>query len=92
MKASEIPEGQGVTGVIDGRNVAIYHDATGLIIFDNTCTHMGCPTDWNKEDKTWDCPCHGSRFHWDGTVINGPATQRLQKIDHRLEDDEIIFF
>jgi len=93
MKFSEIPEGEGVKGEIDGRNVAAFKATeTELLLFENSCTHMNCPTDWNKEDKTWDCPCHGSRFYAYGSVINGPATEPLQQLDFRVENDEIILF
>lgn len=66
---------------IKGKKAGAYRDRNGkLYLVDTTCTHMGCEVAWNAGDRTWDCPCHGSRFHYDGSVIEGPAAQPLKEV------------
>jgi Rieske Fe-S protein len=68
--------------VIDqnGEKIAIYKDGSGKITtLSAVCTHMGCTVDWNNKEKTWDCPCHGSRYDKEGKVFNGPALKDLAK-------------
>ena len=50
----------------------------GIVNFSNKrCTHLGCRLKWNKKEKVWECPCHGSKFDEDGVVLNGPANKNL---------------
>jgi nitrite reductase/ring-hydroxylating ferredoxin subunit len=76
--ASALGPGEG--GVVDheGVKVAAYRDESGeLSVVSARCTHMGCLVAWNQAERSWDCPCHGSRFSTDGSVIDGPATVGL---------------
>jgi glycine/D-amino acid oxidase-like deaminating enzyme/nitrite reductase/ring-hydroxylating ferredoxin subunit len=62
--------------------LAVYRDATGAVrAFDATCPHLGCVVEWNSTERTWDCPCHGSRFDLKGEVVNGPARSGLSSAD-----------
>ncbi len=47
-------------------------------VSNHRCTHLGCALKWNKEEHTWDCPCHGSRFAEDGSIIENPAVKELR--------------
>ncbi|MDB5542193.1 MAG: yhfW1 [Devosia sp.] len=59
--------------------VAVWRDDAGsLHAMSASCTHKGCTVTWNNADRTWDCPCHGSMFEADGTVIHGPAKKPLK--------------
>ncbi|MFC4737323.1 FAD-dependent oxidoreductase [Bacillus daqingensis] len=63
-------------------NVAAYRDEKGLLYqLDPTCTHMKCGVVWNAAERSWDCPCHGSRFDYRGEVIEGPAVKPLARKD-----------
>ena len=73
-----VARGSGKVLEIKGEKVAVYRDAKGAITKRSAvCTHMGCLVDWNDAERTWDCPCHGSRFKPDGAVISGPAEAPL---------------
>jgi len=62
--------------------VAAYRDEDGTLhTVSAICTHLGCVVTWNSAEKTWDCPCHGSRFDKLGSVINGPANKDLPPVD-----------
>jgi Rieske Fe-S protein len=79
--AARLDRGEGGVVRAGARQVAVYKDGRGrLQAVSARCTHLGCIVDWNGADKTWDCPCHGSRFALDGTVIQGPAVARLDPV------------
>ena len=62
--------------------VAIYRDESGRLHERSAvCTHLGCIVRWNEIERTWDCPCHGSRYDRFGGVITGPAPKSLAPIE-----------
>lgn len=65
---------------IDGKTVGAYRDAGGDVhAVSLTCTHLGCTVAWNDAERSWDCPCHGSRFSLEGKVLEGPAVGNLEQ-------------
>lgn len=70
--------GEGIVLRLNGESLAVTKDDNGQIaIVSAVCTHMGCLVGFNAAERSWDCPCHGSRFDTEGRVIHGPATDDL---------------
>jgi nitrite reductase/ring-hydroxylating ferredoxin subunit len=76
-----VAPGEGRIVRFEGEKAAAFRDANGqLTLCSPVCTHLKCLVRWNGADKTWDCPCHGSRFRTDGSVLSGPAQAPLQRL------------
>ncbi|HEY8159671.1 MAG TPA: FAD-dependent oxidoreductase [Methylobacter sp.] len=74
----EVPLGEGKVIEKDGEKLAVYKDENGVNhVCSAICTHLKCTVNWNPSEKSWDCPCHGSRFKTNGQVIEGPAVVDL---------------
>ncbi|MEU2389477.1 FAD-dependent oxidoreductase [Streptomyces sp. NPDC007369] len=77
-----LPPGEGTVIRSGGRPYAVHRDDGGrLHAVSAVCTHMGCLVGFNNAERTWECPCHGSRFAADGTVLQGPALEDLEPKD-----------
>jgi glycine/D-amino acid oxidase-like deaminating enzyme/nitrite reductase/ring-hydroxylating ferredoxin subunit len=86
-KLAEVAPGEGELVDVDGDKMAVYRDDNGrLYILSPVCTHLKCIVHWNSAERSWDCPCHGSRFSHDGKVIEGPALEPLQPHDGMRND------
>lgn len=72
-----LPVGEGATVWYKGKIRAVYRDYNGTVYaIEKRCPHMKCALEWNREAKTWDCPCHGSRFDIYGNILSGPAVKK----------------
>jgi Rieske Fe-S protein len=80
--ADEIKNGEGAIISHGTEKIAAFRDENGKLHQRSAvCRHLGCIVRFNSLEKTWDCPCHGSRYGTDGHVINAPALQPLAPID-----------
>lgn len=78
----ELHPGEGAIVRHNGQRAGAFRDEQGTLhMVDTTCTHMGCEVQWNEGERSWDCPCHGSRFTLDGEVLEGPAIKPLKKLN-----------
>ncbi|HEX9754522.1 MAG TPA: FAD-dependent oxidoreductase, partial [Gemmatimonadales bacterium] len=81
----QIPRDSGAVVRRGLTKVAVYRDGQGTLHERSAvCTHLGCIVHWNPTAKTWDCPCHGSRYDKLGTVINGPANKALAEVESEV--------
>jgi glycine/D-amino acid oxidase-like deaminating enzyme/nitrite reductase/ring-hydroxylating ferredoxin subunit len=78
--AEDLRPGEGEIARYEGHRKACYRDEAGVLhAVSPTCTHLGCEVRFNDAERSWDCPCHGSRFDPDGRVLAGPATTPLER-------------
>lgn len=76
--AMELPKGHGGVVEYKGKKIGVYKDEEGRVYaVSNKCPHLGCQLEWNPDEKSWDCPCHGSRFDYKGRLIDNPAMKGL---------------
>jgi Rieske Fe-S protein len=76
-----LERGEGTIARAGLRQIAAYRDEDGVLHrLSPTCTHLGCVVEWNRAERTWDCPCHGSRFGATGAVLEGPAVEPLKPL------------
>jgi nucleotide-binding universal stress UspA family protein/nitrite reductase/ring-hydroxylating ferredoxin subunit len=77
----DLEPGEGAIVMVERKKVAAYRSESGdLVLLSPKCKHLGCTVGWNHRAKTWDCPCHGSRYDAAGKVIQGPARRDLDPV------------
>ncbi|WP_424357649.1 FAD-dependent oxidoreductase [Methanocella sp. MCL-LM] len=81
---AKIPAGGAGFSEYKGHKANVYKEASGDVhAVTPQCTHMGCYTEWNNGERTWECPCHGSWFGYDGSVLHGPTVKPLKRLDEK---------
>lgn len=84
---AELGPDEGAVVEASGERVGAYRDAEGeLHAVSLVCTHLSCHVTWNPAERSWDCPCHGSRFDVDGAVLHGPAVRPLEPKTLRADE------
>ena len=85
-RLEDLAPGEGGIVSHDGEKVAGHRRDDGTLVAVSTrCTHLGCQVKWNSAERSWDCPCHGSRFAPEGDVLQGPAVRPLEVKAEELE-------
>ena len=75
----DLPAGHGGVVEYEGEKYGVYKEESGQAhVVSTRCPHMGCQLEWNPDEKSWDCPCHGSRFDYTGKLIDNPAQEGIK--------------
>lgn len=91
QELSGLAPGEGKVVKYEDHALALYKDEQGGIhAVSPSCTHMKCSVNWNVAEKSWDCPCHGARYSYDGVVLNAPANKNLEPVPVRTLETESI--
>jgi nitrite reductase/ring-hydroxylating ferredoxin subunit len=91
IELASIPADEGKVVELNGKMVGAYKDKNNsLHVVSAECSHLKCIIKWNNSEKSWDCPCHGSRFTYDGKVVNGPANTDLPYYTEKDGEDKKI--
>ena len=79
LKEVKVEEGKIIEW--EGKKVGVYCDERKeLHMIEPICAHLGCELSFNSVEKTWDCPCHGSRYSYDGILIESPSVKDVHKL------------
>jgi len=82
QQLADLAPGEGKLITYDKNKIALYKDEDhNLHAVHPACTHMKCEVKWNTAERSWDCPCHGARYSFDGKMLNGPADMDLEAIE-----------
>lgn len=85
---ADLPGGHGGIVQVHGKKVGAYKDKSGKVYLVSAyCPHLGCQLEWNPAERSWDCPCHGSRYDYTGRLISGPAQRESIRLDDGAEDE-----
>ena len=81
---AELATNEGKIVKYKDEKIAIFKDENGVVhALSPICTHVGCEVKWNNAELSWDCPCHGARYSYDGRVMTGPTVKNLTKMNIR---------
>ncbi|TSC85090.1 MAG: Rieske family iron-sulfur cluster-binding protein [Parcubacteria group bacterium Gr01-1014_13] len=86
---SGLADNKGMVLDVGGKKLAVVKKEGKVKAFSTVCPHLGCQIEWNDGENTWDCPCHGSRFEFDGSLKNGPAKRGLDPVEISTDNDTV---